>query len=354
MESKAESNGTNNTSNTTSANDEKLNQLRGQVEYYLSDDNLKRDKFFHEKISSDVDGYLDVDLIMNCNKIKTMNVPKELVIDAIKKSKELELSGDRVRRIGNKALPELKFLNKKSKRDEDDDDEKEADKEEEQSFDPVILQISSDKEPEFKWKAIQDEFKNLNKNLKVVYLRFNKDQGHIGVFNSNPELKFSENFEIEGVKFTVKKCEGDDLIEFWKDHGGHFEMCIGRNKRQDNKKGRREKKKVDPNYLRNPVNLGDETYSDLTKVKSRARKILTSTKDGDKVPASDQQFLIDVLKYHRNFDEKAKNISHFTTGKPKEHDYSRCFFIVREDGSQEDFSVGKCIDRIGYDNKKKK
>lgn len=31
---------------------EKLENLQSQVEYYLSDDNLKNDKFFHDMISS--------------------------------------------------------------------------------------------------------------------------------------------------------------------------------------------------------------------------------------------------------------------------------------------------------------
>ena len=31
----------------------------GQVEYYMSDENLKYDKFFHEKIAGEKDGWLD-------------------------------------------------------------------------------------------------------------------------------------------------------------------------------------------------------------------------------------------------------------------------------------------------------
>jgi hypothetical protein len=34
---------------------ELLVKLRVQIEYYLSDENLKGDKFFHEKISSDIE-----------------------------------------------------------------------------------------------------------------------------------------------------------------------------------------------------------------------------------------------------------------------------------------------------------
>jgi len=286
-----------------------------------------------------------------------MNVTKEDILSAIQKSTELELNpqNNRVRRLGNKPLPEFKFLNKKTeRRDEKESDE--IDQECEQSFDPVILEISSDKEPEFRWKLIQDEYRSLNPNLNVVYLRFNKNHGHIGLFiNEGKDSNFIESFELQGIKLSVKKCEGDQLIDFWKDHGGHFELCIGKKKGDKNdKKGRKNKNKKDPNQLKTSVVLGGETFTDLIKIKSRARRIITSTKDGDKIGSSDQEFLTDVLKYHSNFDVKGKDISHFTTGKPRDYDYSRCFYIVRNDNTSEDFSVHKCIERIGIENNKKK
>ena len=247
MESQSQTNNTTSNGTTSQFDQTKLNQLKAQIEYYLSDENLKRDRFFHEKISEDLNGYLSLEFILACNKVKQSGATKEDIINAIKSSTELELEGDKVRRAGNKPLPELKMLNKKVKRNEEEDEEKEdeeGDREEEQSFDPVILEIKSDKEPDFKWKDIQDKFKELNPNLRVVYLRFKEGQGHIGVFNSHPELTFSENFEIDGVHFTVNKCEGDNLIDFWKDHGSHFEMCIGRNKRFEKKEEMTERKKT--------------------------------------------------------------------------------------------------------------
>eukprot|EP00435_Cladocopium_sp_Y103_P065725 s392_g27.t1 len=50
--------------------------VRKQVEYYLSDENLKYDKFFHEKIAENTDGWLDMTLILQCNKMKTMRATK--------------------------------------------------------------------------------------------------------------------------------------------------------------------------------------------------------------------------------------------------------------------------------------
>lgn len=87
------------------------------MEFYLSDGNLCKDSFFYEKILEDTEGYLDLDLIMNCNKIKSLNVTKDQIKEAIKHSAEVELNSDgtRIRRKDNKALPEPKFKQKKLK-----------------------------------------------------------------------------------------------------------------------------------------------------------------------------------------------------------------------------------------------
>ncbi len=336
---------------TTTASKPTPEQIQTQIEYYLSDDNIKHDKFFHEKITDQAEGYVDVSNFLNCNKVKKLNITADDITSAVKNSTLLEVKGDLIRRAGNKSLPELKLLKRKTGRNQDGDmaDESHLNV----SSDPVILEIKAEKEPEFKWKPIQDEFKEVNPNLNVVYLRFSGDSGHIGVLKSKSasDVEFKPELTVEGVKFTVKKCEGDELISFWKDHGSHFEMCISRNKKIQ--KGK-DKKKRDPNALRTAIKLGDETYTDVGKIKSRVRGLLTSTIDGEKINTGDHGFLFDLLKSHKNFEGKSKDISYFTTGQPREHEYSRCFFIVRGDDSKEDFSVHKCIERIGIENNKKK
>lgn len=49
-------------------------ELKKQVEYYLSDKNLTQDKFFNEKLSEGKEGYMDLSLILNCNKIKLLKL----------------------------------------------------------------------------------------------------------------------------------------------------------------------------------------------------------------------------------------------------------------------------------------
>ena len=40
----------------------------------MGDANLARDAFFRGKISDDKDGYIDLSIFLNCNKIKKMGV----------------------------------------------------------------------------------------------------------------------------------------------------------------------------------------------------------------------------------------------------------------------------------------
>lgn len=96
---------------------QKDSEIRGQVEYYLSDKNLEKDAFFYGKIQEDKDGFIDLDFIMNCNKIKSQNISKEAIREAVKGSTlvETDATGNRIRRKDNKPLPESKFKQRKPK-----------------------------------------------------------------------------------------------------------------------------------------------------------------------------------------------------------------------------------------------
>jgi len=56
--------------------------------------------------------------------------------------------------------------------------------------------------------------------------------------------------------------------------------------------------------------------------------------------------LTEVLKNHPNGDKKMENYDHFTVNVHPTHADSRCFFVVKTDGTTEDFSVVKCIENL--------
>jgi hypothetical protein len=106
------------------------------MEYYLGDVNLAKDEFFRNKILEDkAGGYIDLEVFQKCNNIKKLAVTSEDIAKACKDSKDVELSKDlkKIRRSGNKALPEFKGTLRKrdskasAKKEESKVEEPEAD-----------------------------------------------------------------------------------------------------------------------------------------------------------------------------------------------------------------------------------
>lgn len=84
-------------------------KLREQIEYYLSDANLSRDKFFRDQIQADKEGWVLIAHFLNCNKIKQQKNTADNIVAAVADSTKVELNKNKlsVRRVGNPALPEL-------------------------------------------------------------------------------------------------------------------------------------------------------------------------------------------------------------------------------------------------------
>ena len=91
----------------STANGTKDADIKKQIEYYLGDKNMSMDDFFRGKISESKAGYIDLKLMLNCNKIKNMGITVEQIVEACQDSKEIEISKDKkmVRRMKNKELP---------------------------------------------------------------------------------------------------------------------------------------------------------------------------------------------------------------------------------------------------------
>ena len=54
----------------------------------------------------------------------------------------------------------------------------------------------------------------------------------------------------------------------------------------------------------------------------------------------------ELLSYHERGADKLKDFKHFVVDVNPSYIDTRCFFVVREDGTREDFSVVKCINKI--------
>lgn len=241
----------------------KDSDIRTQVEYYLSDSNLSRDPFFNSKIREDPQGFIDLQFILNCNKIKSMGVSKEAIATAVKDSTEVELeaSGTRIRRKGNKPLPEVAAKNgqkklkieptvsigkrtdgpgavadaethaAKANEDEEDDGEDNA----KGDFIPLILFI---KETSHLDKVIGKEFeKELSDHLgvEVAFARIGKYDGNV-VINRDlvtqeiADKLLDKGFEYQGQKVVFEVGTDKDKKEFMRNHGRHIGKIILKSK----------------------------------------------------------------------------------------------------------------------------
>jgi len=73
---------------------------------------------------------------------------------------------------------------------------------------------------------------------------------------------------------------------------------------------------------------------------------LNLKKNGDKLDDSEKKFMIDLLKFHHNSAEKIKDLKEIIVDNHPSFANTRCFIIVKNDGSKVDFSVAKCVDGI--------
>ena len=82
--------------------------IKKQIEYYLSDSNLSRDRFFREQIETDKAGWVDIAHFLNCNKVKNMGISSERIADSCVESTAVEVNSEKtkIRRKDNAPLPE--------------------------------------------------------------------------------------------------------------------------------------------------------------------------------------------------------------------------------------------------------
>jgi hypothetical protein len=126
-------------------------------------------------------------------------------------------------------------------------------------------------------------------------------------------------------------------------------MCWGQKLRRAKKAQREEMKaakrtktvEIIPDFT-----IADVKYSNASKVKSKARAIMNLKQDNDKLEGYDEAFMKELISHHDKADQKMTDFDHFTVGIHPEYDNTRCFFVVKKDGTKEDFSMAKCISNM--------
>jgi hypothetical protein len=339
-----------------------LDDIKTQVEYYLSDKNLRQDAFFHDMISKDPNHSITIEAIMKCNKIKKMNIDSGIIVEAIAKSSEVEVNADKtaIKRKNNPAIPDLdpqpekKIISEKngSKNGHNVNRKPEEHKHEEEKEkavikDPLVFVLKTEQPYLAGRKSLQEKIEAVI-GMPVPYCRMAKVEGNFVVDKTSlpEEIKnkvATEGFTYENLKFDVKVAEGGSLKTFWDKHGLHYNTCIGGKERtqKDKDKDRKNKK-----FASKEITFGNEKYADITRLKNIFKNILQQVSDEEIVKEPHHTMLLELLKFHDHHEQKLKDLQHFTVGPHPEHKDSRCFFVVRKDGHKEDFSAKKCLENL--------
>lgn len=142
------------------------------------------------------------------------------------------------------------------------------------------------------------------------------------------------------VKFDLGTDRDRDA--FLKEHGNHVNRIIKRKFGKKLGKAKRDMKKG----FSGALEFDGVKYPTLDAFKSRFKGLITKTKNGAEIPEDGKKLLSELLKHHKNSDDKLAGVKGFTVDFHPTFEATRCFFILREDGTKEDFSYHKCIHNL--------
>jgi hypothetical protein len=332
-----------------------LSELTKQLEYYLSDGNLAQDVFFRDLILENAEGFVPIENFLKCNKLRKMNVTNEEVNKAVEASQALENSEDKksIRRKGNPQVPDLKLgqslniVTNKVNKTIDNIKAVESQLNNSDQFIPLIIKIKNvDEVPKTNGKELEEAVEK-QLGLKVGFARLGKMDGQILFDHTSVKLDDLEKLLAGKVEFNGQNLEcvvsrDKESDFFFKEHGRHVGKII--EKKTGKKMGRPIKNKSANSY-KGTVEVLGQVYSSADELKSKLKNIMVRTANGERLGEADGTLMGELLKFHAN-PEKAKDLSHFTVDKHPMYNETRCFFVVRNDGSQEDFSFHKCVNSL--------
>merc|ERR1719454_1658164 len=96
-----------------------------------------------------------------------------------------------------------------------------------------------------------------------------------------------------------------------------------------------------------PILMGTQRYDSIAALRGRVKEILNSRSDGEqlKVDGSDFKLIKALLEHHPKGAEKSQGMVGIKVAQSTQGE-NRCFYLIREDGTAEDFSAKKCLDAV--------
>jgi len=195
----------------------------------------------------------------------------------------------------------------------------------------------------------QDELNLLLEGLAgdaFLYARLkeNEKSGHVVLDRKalDEETKakvIGNSIPFKNASIIIKELE--DPKEFWTQHGKHFERIL-----------RPKFREIAIFYENGAKNdrrfyvIGGIHFDSISKVKNILSEVLAIYPIGSTVDPRLNSFIKDVLNYHNSAEEKLKGFDHIEVNYHPKFTDTKCFHVVREDGTKTDFSFKKLLKNI--------
>jgi len=140
----------------------------------------------------------------------------------------------------------------------------------------------------------------------------------------------------ETRKFKVQICEGEQL-----------EKAM-RAMPQFVKEKRIRMSKKNKSAQQQAISIANLRFNNIQELKKKVKDIQSSRIDGEELKSNstDYKLIMELLsKYHPTGDKKLENEKGLKVD-VSSHGETRCFYVIKSDGSQEDFSMTKIYDRM--------
>lgn len=304
-------------------------EVQKQIEYYFSDKNLTYDAFFHQKISEDKEGWLNIDLLLSCRKIQDLGATADDIIAALKESVlETKVEEDKkfVRRL--EELPKLEAKPPTAFK-------KPAKNVHQGGVVFQALDIPEDKH----WGDVKDAIKvQLPEKAKIVFVS-NIAEGKCTLLMT--PFEGDQEF-VEGLKASV----AEKALRFEILYGDALKKALFNMPKHHVKKREhlaQERRKA----AQKPILIADMKFRDVNMLRGKVKEIISTRKDGQALEAASADFALikAVLGYHPKGAEKTKDMKGLKVDEST-HAGTRCFWMVKEDETVEDISIRKCLDAI--------
>eukprot|EP00658_Telonema_sp_P-2_P007392 TRINITY_DN12756_c0_g1_i3.p1 TRINITY_DN12756_c0_g1~~TRINITY_DN12756_c0_g1_i3.p1 ORF type:complete len:357 (+),score=146.78 TRINITY_DN12756_c0_g1_i3:99-1169(+) len=347
--------------------------IQTQVEYYFSDANLKKDHFFQTQIGKHPEGFIAMELLLKCNKLKMLTQDAAVVAEALKSSSLVEVNADgtMVRKVGEVPPLDPEVAARQSKRNKT---EPAVDAEELKALIDAKAAAATEERLVYKlsglpagcrWTDIKDSLKEVMATQGRMHVSHedNQTEAYITAFKAGNEEAWAEaatsgdKLKVQDAVITMTIVDQPaEALQFWtseftKNPPTADKKSQEKAKRETKKDGGRKRKAVG----NSTVTLCGVEY-DYAALKTRVSEISKAHTEGELVEleGDEKDFMVAVLELHPRAADKKTNMTGMAVGVNEKFPDTRCFFVLKEGGAKEDFSAKKGIDTaFGLEENKK-